>query len=321
MTGAPHIPVLLSEVLEGLDLARGGVVADCTFGAGGYSRAILENSDAHVVAIDRDPSVRVYAQPLKDAYGKRFTLLEGRFSQLVPLLKAAGLSSVSGIVFDIGVSSMHLDTPERGFSFMTDAPLDMRMSSVGENAADLLAQLEAGELAHILRLYGDERLAKRIAQTMVRAREDGPILTTLQLSSLVTKAVGAKQALKSTARVFQALRIAVNDELGELRQGLAAAEILLEAGGRLCVVTFHSGEDKIVKKFLSDHSGKTAQIRPSRHLPDIRDDGPLPPFKLLRSKAIVAGEAELAANSRARSAKLRVAERTNAPAWAQEGAA
>lgn len=314
-----HIPVLLNEVLDGLALERGGVIADCTFGAGGYSRAILENSAASVVAIDRDPSVRVYAQALKDAFGQRFTLLEGRFSDLVPLLKASGLSKVSGVVFDIGVSSMHLDEAERGFSFMADAPLDMRMSQSGESARDILADYEPQDLAHLFRLYGDERQAKRIASNIVAARMIRPIETTLQLRAVVAKTVGQKNELKSTARVFQALRIAVNDELGELRKGLAAAEILLEEGGRLCVVTFHSGEDKIVKKFLADHSGKTARQRPSRHLPEMPDDGPPPPFKLVHTKAITASAEEIDKNSRSRSAKLRVAVRTHAPSWVQEG--
>ncbi|MEO0412373.1 MAG: 16S rRNA (cytosine(1402)-N(4))-methyltransferase RsmH [Pseudomonadota bacterium] len=313
---AQHIPVLLKEVLDGLALERGGVIADCTFGAGGYSRAILENSDASVVAIDRDPSVGVYAQALKDEFGQRFTLLEGRFSDLVSLLKSIGLSSVSGVVMDIGVSSMHLDAAERGFSFMADAPLDMRMGQSGETAAHLVAALEAPDLAHLFRLYADERQARRIAQNIVSVREKAPIETTLQLRAVIAKTVGGKNELKSTARVFQALRIAVNDELGELRKGLAAAEIMLVEDGRLCVVTFHSGEDKIVKTFLSDHSGKTASIRSSRHLPQIENDGPPPPFRLIHRKAVAPSESEVEGNSRARSAKLRVAARTAAPAWA-----
>ncbi|MEM9286877.1 MAG: 16S rRNA (cytosine(1402)-N(4))-methyltransferase RsmH [Pseudomonadota bacterium] len=314
MMTAPHLSVMLEEVLGGLDLERGGVIADCTFGAGGYSRAILERSEASVVAIDRDPSVKIYAQALKDEYGQRFQLIEGRFSDLVPLLKAALLESVSGIVFDIGVSSMHLDQPERGFSFMADGKLDMRMGQAGESAADLINTAEAADLAHIFRLYGEERHAKRIANAIVRAR---PVETTLALRSIIAGQVGAKMELKSAARIFQALRIAVNDELGELRKGLAAAEIVLAPGGRLCVVTFHSGEDRIVKHFLAERSGKLAAQRPSRHAPDVRQDGPPPPVKMVSRKVIRPTEAEISINSRARSAKLRVAERTSAAGWGE----
>jgi len=316
----PHIPVLLEEVLEGLQLNRGGVIVDGTFGAGGYSRAILERSACSVVAIDRDPSVQVFAQPLVDEFGKRFTLLEGPFSNMQGLLKDAAHTSVNGIVLDIGISSMHVDQPDRGFSYMSDGPLDMRMSSAGESARDIVNAWSQDDLAHIFRIYSDERQAKRIARNVAEHRGENPIETTFQLRSVIAKSVGQRNEIASTARIFQALRIAVNDELGELRRVLVAAEVLLAPGGRLCVVTFHSAEDRIVKRFVADRSGKTAAARPSRHLPDLGPSGPEPSFAAISRKAIGPSAQECALNSRARSAKLRVAERTSAPAWGEGGA-
>lgn len=322
MMAAPskHVSVLRGEALAGLRLEGGGRIIDGTFGFGGYSRAILETSDCSVIAIDRDPSVQVYAKPLLDEFGDRFFLLEGKFSKMQALLSARALTSVSGIVLDIGVSSMHLDEAQRGFSYMNNGPLDMRMSAEGESAYDLVNGWSAEDLVHIFFLYSDERLSKRIANKIVKARETGPIETTFQLRSIVTSAVGARNEISSTSRIFQALRIAVNDELGELRKALVAAEILLEAGGRLCVVTFHSAEDRIVKRFLAERSGKNAAIRPSRHMPEVRQDGPLPPFIDISRKAIGPSKDEISANSRARSAKLRIAERTAAASWGEEGA-
>jgi 16S rRNA (cytosine1402-N4)-methyltransferase len=317
---APHVPVLLEEVLAGLELSRGGIIVDGTFGAGGYSRAILERSACSVVAIDRDPSVDVFAKPLVDEFGKRFVLLQGRFSDMQALLKANAITAVDGIVLDIGVSSMHIDQPARGFSYMANGALDMRMSSAGDSARDLVNDWSAEDLAHIFRLYSDERLAKRIANKIVAARADGPIETTFQLRAIVASAVGAKNEISSTSRVFQALRIAVNDELGELRNALVAAEILLSPGGRLCVVTFHSNEDRMVKRFVAERSGKNAAIRPSRHLPEVLRDGPAAPFVAVSRKAIGPSDAEIQRNSRARSAKLRIAKRTDAPGWGAEGA-
>lgn len=316
----PHVPVLLEEVLEGLAMDRGGVIVDGTFGAGGYSRAILERSACSVIAIDRDPSVDVFAKPLVDEFGKRFVLLQGQFSQMQALLEAHAVSGVDGIVLDIGVSSMHVDQPARGFSYMMNGPLDMRMSGEGESAHDLVNSWSADDLAHIFRLYSDERLAKRIAAKIVAARDVALIDTTFQLRAIVASAVGGKNEIACTSRVFQALRIAVNDELGELRSALVAAEILLSAGGRLCVVTFHSTEDRMVKRFVAERSGKTAAIRPSRHMPEIVRDGPATPFKAISRKAIAPREDELQRNGRARSAKLRVAERTDAAGWGAEGA-
>lgn len=315
-----HVPVLGAEVLTGLALERGGVIVDGTFGAGGYSRAILEQSDCSVVAIDRDPSVDVFAKPLVDEFGKRFVLIEGRFSDMKALLKDSAIDSVAGIVLDIGVSSMHLDQAERGFSYMSNGPLDMRMSSAGESAYDLVNGWSAADLAHIFRLYSDERLAKRIAGKIVQARAETPIETTFQLRSVIASAVGGRNEIACASRVFQALRIAVNDELGELRNALIAAEILLAPGGRLCVVTFHSTEDRMVKRFIAERSGKVAAIRPSRHMPEVTQDSPEPPFLAISRKAIGPTEDEISRNSRSRSAKLRIAERTQAQGWGAEGA-
>ncbi|MEM6681587.1 MAG: 16S rRNA (cytosine(1402)-N(4))-methyltransferase RsmH [Pseudomonadota bacterium] len=319
-SGPPHIPVLLDEVLDGLHLSRGGVIVDGTFGAGGYSRAILERSACSVVAIDRDPSVKVFAQPLVDEFGKRFTLVEGQFSDMQALLKSAALTSVDGIVLDIGVSSMHVDRPERGFSYMQDGPLDMRMSGRGDSAFDLVNSWAPEDLAHIFRLYSDERQAKRIAAKIVTARAKAPIARTFELRQLIAATVGQRNEIASSARVFQALRIAVNDELGELRRVLVAAEIVLAPEARLCVVTFHSAEDRIVKRFIAERSGKVARVRPSRHQPDLALRGPAPSFTAISRKAITARAAEIAGNGRARSAKLRVAVRTQAPGWGAEGA-
>lgn len=315
-----HIPVLGAEVLKGLALERGGTIVDGTFGAGGYSRAILEQSDCSVIAIDRDPSVQVFAKPLVDEFGKRFVLIEGRFSDMQALLKDHAADSVDGIVLDIGVSSMHIDQPERGFSYMSNGRLDMRMSSEGESAFDLVNGWSAPDLAHIFRLYSDERLAKRIANKIIDARADAPIETTFQLRSVVAGAVGGRNEIACTSRVFQALRIAVNDELGELRSALVAAEVLLAPGGRLCIVTFHSTEDRMVKRFIAERSGKVAAINPSRHMPEIKQDRPEPPFLAISRKAIGPTDEEVSKNARSRSAKLRVAERTQATGWGAEGA-
>ncbi len=304
---APHVPVLLDEVVDALAPKPGQTVIDGTFGAGGYTRAILK-AGAAVIAFDRDPTAQKFAEGLP---GDRFRLVERRFSELAD---EAGEGVVDGVVLDIGVSSMQLDEAERGFSFMRDGPLDMRMAASGQTAADLVNETEQAELARILFVYGEERESRRIARAIVRRREEQPFTRTLELAEFIEKALGGRRGAKvhPATRSFQALRIAVNEELSELEAGLAAAEHALKAGGRLCVVTFHSLEDRIVKTFLAVRAGRTPSG--SRHAPPV-DAGAAPSFELLFNGARGPSEAELAANPRARSAKLRAAVRTAAPVW------
>lgn len=304
-----HVPVMLAEVLEALAPAPGRIVIDGTFGAGGYSRAILE-AGASVLAIDRDPTAIAGGAALVEEFAPRLTLVEGRFSALDELAQEAGHAAVDGVVLDIGVSSMQLDQAERGFSFRFDGPLDMRMGAAGESAADLVARLGEAELADLIYIYGEERLSRRIARAIVAARAEEPIVTTKRLADIVAKVVRSKPGdIHPATRTFQALRIAVNEELSELEQALEASERILKPGGRLVVVTFHSLEDRIAKQFMAERSGKLAGG--SRHVPQAA--APEPTFALLTRKARAASEAESAANPRARSAKLRAAERTAAP--------
>jgi len=313
MMGAPHLPVLLDEVIDALAPLKGRRVVDATFGAGGYTRALLE-AGADVTAFDRDPGAAVFAAPLTVEFAGRFVLVQRRFSELEEGLAAAGLKACDAVVFDIGVSSMQLDEAERGFSFMRDGPLDMRMGADGETAADLVNTAPAEDLARIFWVYGEERASRRIAAALVRRRAEAPFLRTLDLAEVVERALGGRKGapVHPATRVFQALRIAVNDELGELEAGLHAAERMLVPGGRLAVVTFHSLEDRIVKSFLAERAGRIPDG--SRHLPP-RAKGPAPSFTLPFVKPRAPGEAELAANPRARSAKLRAAVRTEAPVW------
>ena len=315
MTAAPpaHRSVLLDEVAQCLNLRSGIRIVDATFGAGGYSRAFLE-AGASVLAIDRDPSAARFAAPLAAAYGDRFRLLEGRFSDIESHLQTCGWQDCDGIALDLGVSSMQLDEAERGFSFMRDGPLDMRMSDEGETAADLVNSAEPAELARIFWLYGEERASRHIANVLVRRRAEQPFTRTADLAETVERALGGRRGAPThpATRVFQALRIAVNDELGELEEALEAAERTLVSGGRLAVVTFHSLEDRIVKAFFTQRAGRTPAG--SRHLP-VAPKGPQPTFVLLFNGARPPGEAEVSANPRARSAKLRAAERTDAQPW------
>ena len=306
---APHAPVLLPEVLEALAPGPGQTVVDGTFGAGGYARGILA-SGAAVVAFDRDPSVAPHAQDLDSA---RFRLIEARFSEMAELL---GDGVVDGVVLDLGVSSMQLDQAERGFSFMRDGPLDMRMGAAGSTAADLVNTLDAEELARIIFIYGEERQSRRIARAIVRRRETQPFSRTLELADFIETALGGRRGAKThpATRAFQALRIAVNEELSELEAGLIAAERVLKAGGRLCVVTFHSLEDRIVKGFFAVRAGRTPAG--SRHAPPV-ESNLKPSFQLLFNGVRAPSEAEMATNPRARSAKLRAAVRTEAPVWRQ----
>ncbi|HEU5048375.1 MAG TPA: 16S rRNA (cytosine(1402)-N(4))-methyltransferase RsmH [Rickettsiales bacterium] len=310
---APHTSVMLNEVLEAMQPADGEIYVDGTFGAGGYSRALLESSRCTVYAIDRDPNVSVMAEKLSKAFPGRFFWLMGNFSDMVNLLAQQGVTSVNGIVLDIGVSSMQLDNAERGFSFKHDGPLDMRMSGSGQSAFDIVNSADEKELADILYYYGEERKSRQIARAIVNARTEAPIARTRQLAEIIRRVLGSKDGLDPSTRTFQALRIKVNDELGELEQALSAAENLLAEGGRLVVVTFHSLEDRIVKQFFQSRSGETRGG--SRHLPQIGATHKaaadhLPVFFLNRRKPVLPGTSELRSNPRARSAKLRVAIRS-----------
>jgi 16S rRNA (cytosine1402-N4)-methyltransferase len=309
---ARHIPVLRAEVLEALAPRSGGTYLDATFGAGGYTAAILATPDTQVLALDRDPRAIAGGFDTVEAAGGRLTLVEAQFSELEDVARAQGIEALDGIVFDIGVSSMQLDEAERGFSFRQDGPLDMRMSGRGESAADLVNNADEATLADVFYYFGEERLARRVAKAIVAARAEAPITTTARLAEIVGHVVHAKPgAIHPATRSFQALRIAVNDELGELVAGLAAAERVLKPGGRLAVVTFHSLEDRIVKQFFAARSGRgEAKSRPLPGEPA----KPAPSFTLIGKQPIEASSAETAENPRARSAKLRFAERTAATA-------
>jgi len=307
--------VLLAEVIESLRPQDGAVYIDGTFGAGGYTRAILKAADCSVLALDRDPSAIIGGQALKKEFGDRLTLLESRFSELDEVAREQGVAPVDGIVLDIGVSSMQLDEAGRGFSFMADGPLDMRMSSSGASAADVVNEADEEDLAGIIYVFGEERRSRAIARAIVKARSESPIATTRVLAEVVSRAVGGRRGddQHPATRTFQALRIYVNDELGELARALAAAEHVLKPAGRLVVVTFHSLEDRIVKRFLQERSGKESQV--SRHLPPQSVKLQLPSFEIVNPRPLTPSKAELEVNPRARSARLRAAVRTDAPPW------
>lgn len=309
---AEHAPVMLQEMLDALAPRDGGLYLDGTFGAGGYSRAILSAADCRVVAIDRDPDAIARAAPLHAEFGERFTILQGRFGDMDALLAEVGIDSLDGVVLDIGVSSPQIDTPERGFSFRHAGPLDMRMGGDGPSAADVVNTWEEDRLARLIRDYGEEKRARAVARAIVAARAEKPIETTTDLAEIVRSVVRkAKDGIDPATRTFQALRIEVNDELGELDRALTAAERLLDAGGRLVIVAFHSLEDKRVKAFMTARSGGTGV---SRHMPGPDPARPLPTFTQDSRKAVRPGNAECARNPRARSARLRLAIRTDAPA-------
>ncbi|MEZ5812067.1 MAG: 16S rRNA (cytosine(1402)-N(4))-methyltransferase RsmH [Rhizobiaceae bacterium] len=300
-----HVPVLLCEVMAALAPQAGQTIIDGTFGAGGYSAAILE-AGANVIGIDRDPDAITGGAALVAASGGRLRLVAGRFSELDTITDAP----VDGVVLDIGVSSMQLDQPERGFSFRHDGPLDMRMAKAGASAADVVNSFKAGDLARIFGFYGEERHAGRIARAIEARRAERPFATTGELSRLIERVSGKRPGdrIHPATRVFQALRIFVNDELGELCQALFAAERVLKPGGRLVVVSFHSLEDRIVKRFIAARSSAASG---SRHMP--ATGGPAPSFERLGG-ARTASDEEAQANPRARSARLRAARRTDAPA-------
>ena len=310
-----HVPVMLDEVMEILAPRRGAIYVDGTFGRGSYSRALLDAADCTVWGLDRDPEALDAGRALAARYDGRLRLLEGRFGEMDRLLAAEGAGAVDGVAFDLGVSSPQLDDAARGFSFRQDGPLDMRMSAGGgRDAAELVNELSEAELAEIIARYGEECHAKRVARAIVTARRDRPIRRTAELAEIVRRAVRrSADGIDPATRTFQALRIYVNDEIGELRRGLGAAERLLAPGGRLAVVAFHSLEDREVKAFLRARSGREAGG--SRHLPDTRDRGPAPSFTPLTRAARKPTDEECAANPRARSARLRAAARTAAPPW------
>lgn len=310
-----HVPVMLAEVLDALEPRDGESFIDGTFGAGGYTRAILAAGGTRVLGIDRDPDAIAEGQQLAAASGGRLRLVQGVFGDMEDLATEAGFAPADGIVFDIGVSSMQLDRPQRGFSFMAEGPLDMRMSQTGATAADIVNESDEQHIAHILRTWGEERQAGRIARAIVRAREAAPISTTRQLAAIAERVLGRSWDDKKhpATRTFQALRIAVNDELGELMRGLTAAERLLKPGGRLVLVSFHSEEDRIAKHFLAERTGRTAGV--SRHGPPVTAPTASPSFRFVNHRPLTPSEDEIARNPRARSAKLRTAVRTEAPPY------
>ena len=303
-----HVPVMAREVVDALQPRDGGRYLDGTFGAGGYTAAMLDRADCQVIAIDRDPDAIAAGQVLAERYAPRLRLIEGRFGDMADLLSAEGVEDVDGVALDLGVSSMQFDQADRGFSFRASGPLDMRMEKSGASAADLVNEADETELADVIWRYGEERRSRRVARAIVEARRTKRIDTTGELAEIVRRAVGPQGRDESdpATRTFQALRIAVNDELGELERGLAAAEQVLAPGGRLAVVSFHSLEDRAVKEFVRARAGRTPG--PSRHAPPRagQQDATL---RDLTRKPMVPSDAEIAANPRARSARLRVAEK------------
>ena len=307
---ALHIPVLGRPAIDFLKVHDGGVYIDATFGAGGYTRAMLAAADCQVIGIDRDRSAIAGGFDLVRQANGRLTLVEDRFSNLDAVARECGIDQVDGVVLDLGVSSMQLDRPERGFSFRHDGPLDMRMGGEGASAADVVAKASERDLATIIFLLGEERHSRAVARAIVKARGLAPILTTAALADIVGKVVRSRPGdIHPATRTFQGLRIFVNDELGELVGALLASERILKPGGRLVAVSFHSLEDRIVKTFFAERSETRAG---SRHAPELKR--PAPTFAVLTKRPLVADDAEVAANPRARSAKLRAAERTAAPA-------
>lgn len=319
MTSAPpvHIPVLVEKVIEALAPVDGAVMIDGTYGGGGYARAALAVvGTMTLLAVDRDPEAmeRAWAHAGKDP---RLVPAGGRFGELESIARAAGHEYVDGVMLDLGVSSFQLDEPGRGFSFMRDGPLDMRMEKRGPSAADAVNKLTEGELADIFHLLGEEPAARRVARGIVHRRKSQPFETTLDLADTIERSLGGRRGKPThpATRAFQALRMYVNDETGELSHALASAERVLKPHGRLVVVTFHSIEDRIVKTFLRNRSGHEPGA--SRHLPG-SPKGDAPTFEVLQRKAAEPAEAEIEANPRSRSARLRWALRTEAPPWAEK---
>jgi 16S rRNA (cytosine1402-N4)-methyltransferase len=303
-----HIPVMLAEVMAALAPAAGERILDGTFGGGGYASAILDAAPCTLWAIDRDSAAIARGAALAARHPGRLHLIEGSFGDMLGLLHAAGVDALDGVVLDLGVSSYQIDEPARGFSFLRDGPLDMRMGAHGPTAADLVATLPEAELADILYEFGEERLSRRIARAIVKSRAEAPIETTLQLAAIIRGAMPpSRDGIHPATRSFQALRIRVNDELGEIERALAAAVALLAPGGRLVVVSFHSLEDRRVKRFFAEAAGRAPG--PSRHDPR----GLAPPveakFRLLTPRALRPGDEEVRHNPRSRSARLRALQR------------
>lgn len=316
---ARHVPVLLRAVLAALHPDEGEIMVDATFGRGGYARALLEAAACTVVGIDRDPEAIAAGEALARDYPGRLTMARGPFGAMDRLLDRLEVGPVDGVAFDLGVSSPQLDDAARGFSFRSDGPLDMRMSGEGPTAADAVNTLPEEDLADILRELGEERHARRISRAIVRQRSERPIERTGDLADLVRRVVPrARDGIDPATRTFQALRIHVNDELGEIDRGLAAAERVLRPGGRLAVVSFHSLEDRRVKRFLADRSGGPSGAGVSRHQPLPEAARRAPTFRLLRRKPVEPTAEECQANPRARSARMRAAVRTEAPAWPED---
>jgi 16S rRNA (cytosine1402-N4)-methyltransferase len=307
-----HVSVLGREAVEMLNPRAGGIYLDATFGAGGYSRMILATSGTRVIGIDRDRSAITGGFDLVERADGRLTLVEDRFSGLAEVCAAQRIDAVDGVVMDVGVSSMQLDSAGRGFSFRLSGPLDMRMGHDGPTAADVVAKASETDLANIIYIFGEERHSRGVARAIVTTRKEAPITTTKALADIVARVVRSKpNEIHPATRTFQALRIFVNEELDELHLALVAAERVLKPGGRLVVVSFHSLEDRIVKDFLNQR-GKAGGG--SRHLPEVAQAAPS--FQILTKRPVTPDEAEISANPRARSAKLRAAERTAAPAHA-----
>src|ERR1700738_2819316 len=305
-----HIPVLGRQAIEMLEPRDGGIYVDATFGAGGYSRAILEVAGTRVIGIDRDRSAVTAGFDLVDRSEGRLTLVEDRFSNLAEICAAQGVAAVDGVGMDVGGASMQLAEADRGFSFRLAGPLDMRMGRDGPTAADVIAKASEADLANIIYIFGEERHSRAVARAIVVARNEAPSTTPRALADIVGKVVWSKPGeIHPATRTFQGLRIFVNQELDELNLALSAAERVLKPGGRLVVGSFHSLEDRIVKNFLAER-GKTGGQ--SRHLPELAQAAPS--FSILTKRPLTPGDEEVAANPRARSAKLRAAERTEAPA-------
>ncbi len=307
-----HYPVMLPEVLAALDMQDDQICVDGTFGNGGYSEAILNHANCSVIGLDRDKNVQPRARELSGKYAARFRWIETPFSKMDML----DLPKVDAVVLDIGVSSMQLDEADRGFSFMRNGPLDMRMGGHGPSAADAVMSLSADELTHIFRSYGEEKRAKFAAAKIVEARAQGRIDTTLALADILENALGRRGKIHPATRIFQALRIFINDELGELYRGLCAAEDILKPDGRLVVVTFHSLEDRIVKSYLRR---RAAEVQGgSRYAPEVKRDGPQASFVLPKRSVTKPRASEIDENPRSRSAKLRLAVRTDAPSMPRD---